>query len=147
MEESCLRNQNRAWMATAQAENEFEITDERGPVAGSCAVTLQHETIQGIPVLRCSGRIVYGPDSESLFESIRKMLQTFPNLILDFRHITTIDAKGIGALLTLHALARAKNGSIWLVHVGQPVERVLRITNLFGLFQLYGSEVLAAQAR
>src|SRR3954463_16379749 len=68
-------------------------------------VTLQHETVNGVPVLRCSGRIVYGPESDCLFDAIREVLERSASLILDFKHITMIDAKGIGALLALHALA------------------------------------------
>ena len=146
MEERCVRNRNRHWIATAQPEKDIEGAVEAEPVAGSSAVTLQHESVNGIPVLRCSGRIVYGPESECLFEATRNMLQTFPTLILDLRNITMIDAKGVGALLTLHALARSKNGSIRLVHVNERVGRVLRLTNLFGLFQLYDSEALAVLA-
>jgi anti-anti-sigma factor len=130
----------RRWVAAELKQPEKE------PVANSPVVTVENETFNGIPVLRCSGRIVYGPESERFFEAIRKSVQTFPTLILDFRHISMIDAKGVGALLTLHALARSKNGSIRLVHVTERVGRVLRITNLFGLFQLYDSEAVALRA-
>jgi anti-anti-sigma factor len=136
----------RHW-TTAKSENGPESATQAKPVTGPSAVTLQNETINGIPVLRCSGRIVYGPESECLFGAIREKLQSFPALILDFRRVTTIDARGIGALLTLHALARSKNGSIRLVHVNERVGRVLRVTNLFGLFELYDSEAVAALAK
>lgn len=146
IEESSVRNHDRRhWTATAQPEKDIEGALEGGPCAGR-SVTLQQGIFKGVPVLRCFGRIVYGPESECLFEAIRNVLQTYPTLILDFRNITAIDAKGIGALLALHALARSKNGSIRLVCVNERVGRVLRLTNLFGLFQLYDSEMLAAQA-
>jgi anti-anti-sigma factor len=141
--EECVRNHNRQWVNTAQPGKDLE----RELVARTPAVTLQHETINGIPVLRCSGRIVFGPESEYLFAAIRNMLLTSPTLILDFRQVTMVDAKGVGALLKLHALARSKNGSIGLVHVNERVGRVLRLTNLLDLFQLHDSEALAVQAR
>src|SRR6476646_491609 len=95
---------------------------------GNEPVRMLRDAVNDIPVLRCSGRIVYGKESENLFNAIRDMLQTSPRLILDFGHVTMIDAKGVGALLTLHALAKAKNGAIRLVNVNDRVSRVLRIT-------------------
>jgi len=145
VEASYKWDHRRRW--TAKSENGPEDAAQGKPIAGPSAVTLQNETINGLPVLRCSGRIVYGPESERLFDAIRDKLQSFPTLILDFRQIEMIDAGGVGALLTLHAMARAKNGSIRLVHVNERVGRVLRITNLFGLFQLYDSEMVAAHAQ
>ena len=144
IEESCVGN-HRQRISTAQSRTDSKGSGEVGPFTGP-SVTLQHETINGVPVLRCSGRIIYGPESECLFEAIRNVLQSYPTLILDFRHITTVDAKGVGALLNLHALVRSKNGSIRLVNVNERVGRVLRLTNLLGLFELYDSGALAALA-
>ena len=145
MEENCLSSQDRHWIAPSQPEIAVEGAVEGGPLALP-SVTLQHESAYGIPVLRCSGRMVCGPESDSLLEAIRNVLHSHPSLILDLQNITTIDARGVGTLLTLRALAHLKDGFISLTNVNERVGRVLRLTNLFDLFKIYDSEMLAAQA-
>lgn len=62
-----------------------------------------------------------------------------PSVILDFKQLSFIDSACLGMLL--RSLDRAKNSGGTIVIVGNPfIERVLTVTGLTHLFDLYASE-------
>ena len=84
-------------------------------------------------VLRCRGRIVRGDETAILCSAVR---QYGRNVILDLTQVETIDAAGIGALISLQA------AGIYL-KIMNPTEQVretLRITKVDSIFEIGSSE-------
>ena len=85
-------------------------------------------------VLQCRGRIVRGDETAILCSAAR---QNGCNIILDLTEVETIDAAGIGALVSLQA------AGIYLkiMNPTEQVREILRITNLDSIFEISSSEV------
>jgi anti-anti-sigma factor len=88
-------------------------------------------------MLRCRGRIVRGDETAILCSGAR---QNGQNIILDLTEVETIDAAGIGALVSLQA------AGIYLkiMNPTEPVREILRITNLDSIFEIGSSEAGSA---
>ena len=92
------------------------------------------ESARRVVTVRCQGRLVFGLES-ALFGAC------FPYhkrdiIILDLSGMTAIDAAGIGALISL----RAAVTHLRLVNPSETVCQVLRLTNLYSVFDISESE-------
>ena len=88
-------------------------------------------------VLRCRGRIVRGEETAILCSAAR---QDGRNVVLDLAEVETIDAAGIGALVSLQA------AGIYLkiVNPTEQVRETLRITKLESIFEISSSRETGA---
>jgi anti-sigma B factor antagonist len=120
----------------------------RAESKGEDRVQLHAETrrIGDVVLFTCRGRVVAGPQSESLRDRIRGLLPDSKDVILHLGDVTFIDSSGLGILVRLLASVRAAGGDIKLCNVPPEVDRTLRITNLNTLFDIHESEVEAVSA-
>jgi anti-anti-sigma factor len=91
-------------------------------------------------VLRCVGRIVRGSETSLLCAVIQ---QNRSHIILDFSEVESIDAAGIGVLLSLQAAGTY----LVLLNPTPPVRELLRVTNVDSVIEISQSmpEVVATQ--
>lgn len=80
-------------------------------------------------VLHCAGRIVCGDETRLLCASLG---QQGHNVALDLSEIETIDAAGIGALISLQAAGIYMQ----LLNPSKAVRELLRVTTLDSLFEI-----------
>lgn len=94
-----------------------------------------------IAILRCEGRLVAGVDPACLWglAGSRRGLDT---LFLDLARVERIDAAGLGILLTLRAWARSRGIQLHLMNVPERVAKVLELTRLDGVFDIFRVEAL-----
>jgi anti-anti-sigma factor len=59
---------------------------------------LSTRTVDGVLVVDCSGRIVFGEESASLRDAVKKLLAGSPKVVLNLRDVTYIDSGGLGTL-------------------------------------------------
>jgi anti-anti-sigma factor len=97
-----------------------------------------------VAVLLLQGRIVSG-DTEILRETVSS-LQEVDVVKLDMARVTTVDAHGLGVMLTLREQIEAKGARLELSNVTDLVRRVLEITHLDSVFQITSSEFTPAVA-
>ena len=63
-------------------------------------LTIDHREVQGVRVLNLSGRIVAGPECDSVRSFIKEFLANHcSNILLDLANVTRIDSTGIGMLV------------------------------------------------
>ena len=60
-------------------------------------------------------------------------------IIVDLTHVEFIDSTGLGALIGGHRRALENGGSVSLVILEGPIERLLNITGLMRVFKVYSS--------
>ncbi|MBC2904179.1 STAS domain-containing protein [Streptomyces cupreus] len=72
-----------------------------------------------------------------------------PDLVLDLRDVSFVDCSGLGVLCRTRARALARHGRLRLVTESPGLLRVLRVTGLSGVFELYPrlSDALAGVSR
>jgi len=93
-----------------------------------------------ITVLRCSGRIVAGPEIDILRKHINSLLPDCRHILLDLEKVTFIDSMGMGELVRMLTSARRCGGDLKLCNISPSTVRVLRITNLHKVFEIAETE-------
>src|SRR5258705_13717909 len=114
-------------------------------------MTLKMDTLlaDGVTIVACSGRIVFGEEAAGLRDSLKKLLETTKRIVLNLSGVTYIDSGGLGTLVGVYSSARAAGAAIKLTGLGQRLRDVLQITKLATVFQVFDTEqeALAALGR
>lgn len=109
---------------------------------------LEIETVvqDGVAVLHCRGRIIYGEQTDVLRERVNAVLQQTPRIVLHLGGASDMDSGGIGCVVGMVLSARRAGGDIKFCHLTPHVEHVLMITGLLGVFQVCATEEEALRA-
>jgi anti-sigma B factor antagonist len=94
----------------------------------------------GIAVVDCAGRIVFGEETAELRDRVRILIAKGSRVILNLADVTYIDSGGLGTLVALYTTARNAGGSIKLARLTQRVGDLLQVTKLLTVFEVYNSE-------
>ena len=103
-------------------------------------------TVDGVMVVDCSGRLVFGEESASLRDTVKKLLAHSPKIVLNLHDVTHVDSGGLGTLVSLYTSARNAGGTVKLARLTQRVGDLLQITKLVTIFDVYDDEVKAAKS-
>ena len=86
-------------------------------------------------VIRCVGRIVAGPEADTLREAALSQRQRRA-VVLDLAGIDTVDGGGIGLLLFLQGWTRAVGIDLQLLNPAPHIRELLQLTNLDSVFKI-----------
>jgi anti-sigma B factor antagonist len=100
----------------------------------------------GILVVDCSGRIVFGDESSLLRETVKKAVTENNRIVLNLGEVNYIDSGGLGTLVALRITAQNAGGAIKLTNLTKRVGDVLQITKLLTVFDVYNSEAEAIES-
>jgi anti-sigma B factor antagonist len=103
-------------------------------------LTLQSQHIAGVAVIRCHGRIVVGDEIMSLQQEVEKHRLETQKCVLEMGEVTYLDSGGLGALVRLAGMLRARRGDLKLCRVSPFVQSVLEATKLLGVFSVFSTE-------
>jgi anti-sigma B factor antagonist len=109
---------------------------------GGTAVQLRINTrsVEGILVVDCHGRIVFGEESADLRDTVKKLITENKKIVLNLGGVNYIDSGGLGTLVSLYTTARNAGSSIKLANLTQRVGDLLQVTKLLTVFDVYDSE-------
>ena len=107
---------------------------------------LSTRTVDGILVVDCIGRIIFGEESASLRDTLRDLIPQNKKIILNLSGVNYIDSGGLGTLVALYTSARNSGGSIKLANLTQRVGDLLQVTKLLTVFDVYDSEERALES-
>src|SRR5690349_9807632 len=114
-------------------------------------MNLKIETRQadGVTIVSCQGRIVFGEEATVLRDSLKSVLTSTRQVVLNLSGVSYIDSGGLGTLVGVYSSARAAGADIKLTGLGQRLRDVLQITKLATVFEVYDgeSEAIAAFRR
>jgi anti-sigma B factor antagonist len=100
----------------------------------------------GIAVVDCVGRIVFGEESTELRERVRALISSGARIVLNLGEVTYIDSGGLGTLVSLYTSARNADASIKLARLTRRVGDLLQVTKLLTVFDVYDTEEEAVQS-
>jgi len=100
----------------------------------------------GIVVVDCAGRIVFGEETAELRDKVKALIGTGSRIILNLAEVTYIDSGGLGTLVALYTTARNAGGSVKLARLTPRVGDLLQVTKLLTVFEVYNSEEEAVQS-
>jgi anti-sigma B factor antagonist len=111
-------------------------------------MTLKMEThvADGVTVVSCVGRIVFGEEANALRDNLKKVLGTTKQVVLNLSGVSYIDSGGLGTMVGVYSSARASGADVKLTGLGQRLRDVLAITKLATVFEVYDSEPQAIAA-
>src|SRR5258708_36771075 len=90
--------------------------------------------VDGVLVVDCSGRVVFGEESATLRDTVKKLLAQSPKVVLNLREVNYIDSGGVGTLGSLYTTARNCGGAVKMGGRGHPAGALLPSANLLSTF-------------
>lgn len=109
-------------------------------------LSISNRTVNGIAVVDCEGRLVFGEESASLRDAVRSLLLMNKNIVLNLGGVNYIDSGGLGTLVSLYTTAGNAGGAIRLASLTQRVGDLLQVTKLVTIFEVHDSVEQAVSA-
>jgi len=107
---------------------------------------LTKRTVDGIVVIGCAGRLVFGEESSLLREEVKKAIQeNNKRIVLNLGEVNYIDSGGQGTL-PLHTTAHNAGATIKLASLTKRVGDLLQVTKLLTVFDVHNTEQDALEA-
>lgn len=103
-------------------------------------------TVDGVLVVNCSGRIIFGDESGYLRETVKNSLAQHRWIVINLGGTNYIDSGGLGTLVSLYTSAQNANASIKLANLTKRVGDLLQVTKLLTVFEVFDSEEKAIQS-
>ena len=100
-------------------------------------LSLETRVTEDVAVIRCKGRIAYGIEAAALSGEIAELAAQTRRVVIDLSGVEMIDAAGLGELASVAVAAQANGCSITLAAPGDFIRRVLTLTNLTSVFEVY----------
>jgi anti-sigma B factor antagonist len=107
---------------------------------------LSTKTKDGVLIVECIGRIVFGEEAAFLRETVKKALADNNRIVLNLGEISYIDSGGLGTLVALRTSAQNAGGMIKLTNLTSRVDDLLQVTKLVTVFEVYNSEAEAVES-
>lgn len=109
-------------------------------------LSLDTRGVGRVTVIRCSGRIVAGSETDRLRAHVTGMMLEHKEFVLDLSDVGFIDSSGLGTMVRLLTSTRQQRGDLKLCNVPELIHKTLRMTNLTTLFETHASEESAIAA-
>jgi anti-sigma B factor antagonist len=103
-------------------------------------------TMDGVLVIDCTGRIVFGEESAALRDKVKTALVQSPRVVLNLGEVSYIDSGGLGTLVSLYTSARNAGGALKLARLTDRVGDLLQVTKLVSIFEVFENEQSAVQS-
>lgn len=110
------------------------------------ALKLNLKEAEGVTVVYCNGRIVFGDEATILRDKVKELLQEHKQIVLNLGGVSYIDSGGLGTLVGLYTSARGAKADIKLANLTQRVRDQLQITKLVTVFESFDSEDMAIRS-
>jgi anti-sigma B factor antagonist len=107
---------------------------------------IAQKNVDGIVVMQCAGRIVFGDESSYLREEVKKALEKNKRIVLNLGEVSYIDSGGLGTLVALHTTAHNAGAIIKLANLTKRVGDLLQVTKLLTVFDVHNSEYEALES-
>jgi anti-sigma B factor antagonist len=104
---------------------------------------LATRTTEGILVVDCNGRIVFGEETSLLRDTVKQAVSENNRIVLNLGEVNYIDSGGLGTLVALRTSAQNADGTIKLASLTKRVGDLLQVTKLLTVFDVYNSEAEA----
>lgn len=103
--------------------------------------------IDGVEVVKISGRIELGEGSAAVREVLRDLLaRGRKKIVLDLADVDYIDSAGLGALVSAFTSVRNEGGDLKLVYLTKKVQDLLQMTKLYTVFDIFDNETAAIKS-
>ena len=107
----------------------------------SVPLQLAEKMAGDVVVLQLHGHLVFDEGDRILRDYVHALARAGrTSILLDLADVSYIDSGGIGALVQLYTELSATGGRLKLLHPSWPSTRVLQITHLTSVFEIFDDE-------
>ena len=107
---------------------------------------IETRVADGVTIVFCHGRIMFGEEATELRETLKRLLASTRQIVLNLSGVTYIDSGGLGTLVGVYSSARSSGADVKLTGLGQRLRDVLQVTKLVTVFEVYDTEQQAIAA-
>jgi anti-sigma B factor antagonist len=101
-------------------------------------MTYSHELAHGVLLLRVAGDLLGVPDEVQLMEvASLPAYEGVRGCVVDIAQVNYMNSSGLTVLIRLLTHFRNRDGEVVLVHPSAPVQKLLVITKLNAIFQVF----------
>jgi anti-sigma B factor antagonist len=101
---------------------------------------------EGVVIVDCAGRIVFGEESGYLRDTVKQILTESKRVVINLGEVSYIDSGGLGTLVALYTSAQKAGAGIRLTNLTKRVGDVLQVTKLLTVFDVYDNEKKALES-
>ena len=113
----------------------------------SAPLHITQRSAAGVIVFELHGRLVFEDGDEVFRECVGSLIKTGPlALLVDLRDVSYMDSAGIGALVEGYLRVSRRGGQLKLLCPSACVQKVLDITRLSTVLDIYTDEATALRA-
>jgi anti-sigma B factor antagonist len=107
---------------------------------------LATRTQDGVFIVECIGRIVFGEETNLLRDTIKKAVAENNRIVLNLAEVNYLDSGGLGTIVALLTTAQNAGGSVKLANLTKRVDDLMQITKLLTVFEVFDSEAEAIES-
>jgi len=99
---------------------------------------LRRSDKDGVAIIHLSGKLMGGPDADTIQETVRGCLnEGNKNLLLDLGDVSWVNSTGLGILIASHITVTNADGVIKLCRVSRRIDSILMVTKLNTIFEVH----------
>ena len=111
------------------------------------ALNLTTREVDGVSVVALDGRIVFGEETSALREKVKSLLAAGKKkLVLNLEKVSYVDSTGLGMLVGVRQSVKSANAALRLSNVDGRYTELLRMTQLWPLFDISNTEAEAVRS-
>ena len=106
------------------------------------SLVITQRSVGGVAIVELVGPLLYDDEGERLFrdEIISLIASGERQIVIDLSQVTHMDSGSVGTLVAVHLHTLKRAGMLKLLNPSERVIRVLHITRLESIFEVYPTE-------
>jgi anti-sigma B factor antagonist len=111
----------------------------------STSLIITQKNVAGVTIVQLAGPLLYDDEGERLFrDQITSLVASgIKQILVDLGQVTHMDSGSVGTLVAVHLHTLKRGGAIKLLNPSERVSRVLHMTRLESIFEIFASEAQA----
>ena len=110
-------------------------------------MTLRERQVVGVTILDIDGRITVQDGAAELRDALQQLIgHGHEQLVLNCQQVPYIDTTGIAAIVASYTSVIRRGGMLKLLHLTPHVRRILQITKLSSIFEVFTDEDAAIES-
>lgn len=94
-----------------------------------------------VAVVEVSGRLDPGFERDGIYRAVEKLLaEGWKTILIELSRVTLITSLGVGSLINVLRLVASRDGQLKLVNPSLSVRKILSVSNLDSVFEMYETE-------
>ncbi|GAB4184860.1 MAG: hypothetical protein Kow00108_22350 [Calditrichia bacterium] len=104
-------------------------------------ITIKSTDVQDAKLLKLEGKLLGGPEAQQLLEVLQELIdQKVGKVVLNLEDVERMNSSGLGILISAFTSFKKNGGDLRISSPNPTVYKLLEITKLTSVFQLYSSD-------